>query len=55
MDQLRVQMVGGDLGNGADLRVVHDDAVALRMPLAAVVAVDLGVEDLVGILPGHGA
>ena len=48
-------MVRGDFRHGADVGPVHDDAVAFGVALAAVVAVDLGVEDLAGIVPGHGA
>ena len=55
MDQLGIQIVGGYFRNCADLRTVHDNAVALRMALAAVVAVDLGEKELGGIVSGHGA
>ena len=55
MDQFRVKVRGGDFRNGADPGTVHDDAVTFGMPLAAVAAVDSGVEDLAGIISGHGA
>ena len=55
VDQRSLGVVGLDLRNGYDLSAIHDDGVALGVTRATVVAVDLGVEVLSGILLGHRA
>ena len=53
--QLRVTVVGADLGNGANGCLVHDDGVALHVRAAGRVARDHGVEDLYRVILGDAA
>ena len=54
MDELGIGVVGGDGGDGLDLRAAHQDRVALHMAEAGGVADHAGIEDLLGLILGHG-
>ena len=42
MDQGRVRVIGRNLRNRADLRVVHNDRVAFRVPGAKIISLEVG-------------
>ena len=55
VDEAGIDGVGRDLRARADDTVVHDDGVALRVTGALVVAADVGVEHLGGVILGDRA
>ena len=55
VDEAGLDGVGRDLRARADGAAVHDDGVALRVTGALVVAADVGVEHLAGVILGDGA
>ena len=55
VDEAGLDAVCRDLRTRADGAAVHDDGVALRVTSALVVAADVGVEHLAGVILGDGA
>ena len=55
VDEAGLDGVGRDLRTCTDGAAVHDDGVALRVTGALVVAADVGVEHLAGVILGDGA
>ena len=55
MDEAGLNGVGRDLRARTDDTLVHDDGIALRVAGALIVAADVGVEHLAGVILGDGA